>query len=221
MGTRFERALAFSKGFLESFMRKALFLLLCWIVPAAATAAPELVVFGDSLSSGYGLATGKSWVNLLESRLRERGYAHRVVNASVSGETTLGGKNRIARVLAEHQPAIVIVELGGNDGLRGLGLDASRSNLSGIVRQAKEAGAKVLLVGIRLPPNYGRTYTEKFQELFADVAAREQVPLVPFLLEGFAEHPEYFQPDGIHPDEGAQPLMLDNVWPALMPLLGR
>lgn len=200
-------------------MRQVL-ILLFWLVPAAAcAAAPTLMVFGDSLSSAYGLPAGKGWVGLLETRLRERGLPHRVVNASVSGETTLGGRNRIQGALAEHRPDIVIVELGGNDGLRGLSLQATRDNLEAIVREARSAGARVLLVGVRLPPNYGRAYTEKFQQVFADVAARENVPLVPFLLEGFGERAEYFQPDGIHPVAAAQPRMLDNVWPALAPLL--
>ena len=200
-------------------MRKALFLFLCLFSAAASAAAPALLVFGDSLSSGYGLPAGKGWVSLLERRLTERGFPHRVVNASVSGETTLGGKNRIGQALKEHRPDIVIVELGGNDGLRGLGIEASRSNLTAIVRNAKAAGAKVLLVGVRLPPNYGRTYTEKFQQLFAEVAEREKVPLVPFLLEGFGERAEYFQTDGIHPGAEAQQRMLYNVWPKLKPLL--
>lgn len=202
-------------------MKKALSLLLCLVSASASAAAPTLLVFGDSLSSGYGLPTGAGWVSLLERRLAEHGFPHRVINASVSGETTLGGKNRIGQALREHQPRIVIVELGGNDGLRGLGLSTSRSNLTEIVRDAKGAGAGVLLVGVRLPPNYGRTYTEKFQQLFADVAKEEKVPLVPFLLEGFGEHPEYFQPDGIHPGAEAQQRMLDNVWPKLKPLLKR
>lgn len=201
-------------------MSKALFLFLCWFSTAAA-AAPTVLVFGDSLSSGYGLPAGKGWVDLLQSRLAAQGHPHRVINASVSGETTLGGKNRIGHALAEHRPDIVIVELGGNDGLRGLSLEASRGNLSAIVSESKAAGARVLLVGVRLPPNYGKAYTEKFQQLFADVAAREKVALVPFLLDGFGEHPEYFQPDGIHPGETAQARMLDNVWPELARLLRR
>ena len=188
---------------------------------APAAAAPVILVLGDSLASGYGLPTGKGWVSLLETRLAEKGYPHRIVNASVSGETTLGGRNRIPQALKEHRPSIVIVELGGNDGLRGLSLESSRSNLSEIIRASKAAGARVLLVGVRLPPNYGRAYTEKFQQLFKDVATRERVALAPFLMEGFAEDQAYFQPDGIHPAESAQPRMLDNVWPGLEPLLRR
>lgn len=203
-------------------MRKALILLLLCLLPAAAaTAQPVILVYGDSLSSGYGLPRGKGWVDLLESRLAVQGYPHRVVNASVSGETTLGGRNRIANTLEEHRPIIVIVELGGNDGLRGLSLEATAANLAQIVRTSKASGARILLVGVRLPPNYGRTYTEKFQQLFRDVSSQEQVALVPFLLDGFAEDPTLFQPDGIHPAEAAQPRMLENVWSGLAPLLRR
>jgi acyl-CoA thioesterase-1 len=203
-------------------MRNVLVLWLFGLMAAApAAAAPVILVLGDSLASGYGLPTGKGWVSLLETRLTDKGYPHRIVNASVSGETTLGGRNRIQQALKEHRPGIVIVELGGNDGLRGLSLESSRNNLTEIIQASKAAGARVLLVGVRLPPNYGRAYTEKFQQLFKDVAARERVALAPFLMEGFAEDQAYFQPDGIHPAESAQPRMLDNVWPALEPLLRR
>jgi len=177
------------------------------------------VVLGDSLSSGYGLPAGSGWVALLEARLHALGYPHQVVNASVSGETTLGGRNRVAGLLERHRPEVLIVALGGNDGLRGLAPETTRDNLAAIIEAAQARGARVVLAGIRLPPNYGRPYIEKFHALFPALARRYGVPLVPFLLEGFGERLEFFQADGIHPGEPAQALMLDNVWPALKPLL--
>ena len=186
-----------------------------------AAAQPVVLVYGDSLSAGYGLPQGKGWVDLLADRLRAEKFDHRVVNASVSGETTVGGANRIEAVLAQHRPAIVVVELGGNDGLRGLSLAATRQNLEKIVGAASGAGAKPLLIGMQLPPNYGTAYTEKFQAVFEDVARERRIPLVPFMLAGFGEKREYFQADGIHPTIEAQRLMLDNVWPVLRPLLGK
>ncbi len=186
-----------------------------------AAAQPVVLVYGDSLSAGYGLPQGKGWVDLLADRLRAEKFDHRVVNASVSGETTVGGANRIEAVLAQHRPAIVVVELGGNDGLRGLSLAATRQNLEKIVGAARGAGAKPLLIGMQLPPNYGTAYTEKFQAVFEDVARERRIPLVPFMLAGFGEKREYFQADGIHPTIEAQRLMLDNVWPVLRPLLGK
>jgi acyl-CoA thioesterase-1 len=179
------------------------------------------MVLGDSLSAGYGLPKGQGWVDLLQQRLERERYTYRVVNASISGDTTLGGRNRVAEALAQHRPRIVILELGSNDGLRGQPLDAMRENLIAIARVCRAAKAKVLLVGMRMPPNYGPDYTEKFQASFVAVAKQIRVPLVPFLLEGFAHKREMFQADGIHPDVEAQNLMLDNVWPKLRPLLTR
>lgn len=178
------------------------------------------MVLGDSLSSGYGLPAGSGWVALLEARLRALGYPHQVVNASVSGETTLGGRNRVAGLLERHRPEVLVVALGGNDGLRGLAPETTRANLAAIIEAAQARGARVVLAGIRLPPNYGRPYIEKFHALFPELARRYGVALVPFLLEGFGERLEFFQADGIHPSQPAQALMLDNVWPALEPLLG-
>ncbi len=182
---------------------------------------PAIMVFGDSLSAGYGLPQGKGWVDLLRQRLERESYAYRLVNASISGETTLGGRNRLTEALAQHRPRIVILELGANDGLRGQALDAMRENLIAMARACRAAKAKVLLVGMRIPPNYGPDYTEKFHASFVAVANKMQAPLVPFLFEGFAARRDLFQSDGIHPDVDAQRLMLDNVWEKLRPMLTR
>jgi acyl-CoA thioesterase I len=198
-----------------------LFLVLAAILFAQAANAERVVlVFGDSLSAGYGLPSGKGWVDLLAQRLEQAKPPYRVVNASISGETTLGGRNRIDQALSTHRPAIVIVELGANDGLRGQPIDAMRDNLSSIIAACRRSGAAVLLVGMRLPPNYGTDYTQKFQELFAGLAERNRLRLVPFMMEGFAGQHEFFQADGIHPTIQAQPLILENVWGELGPLLG-
>jgi len=178
-----------------------------------------LVVLGDSLSAEYGLPRGSGWVALLEKRLAQRPKAPKVVNASISGETTAGGKTRLPDLLSRHAPAVVVIELGGNDALRGLSLTGTESNLREMVRAAKAAGARPLLLGMRMPPNYGRAYGEQFEAVFRRVADAERVPLVPFFLEAFGENIEYFQPDRIHPTERAQPLMLDAVWPSLSKLL--
>ena len=179
------------------------------------------MVFGDSLSAEYGLPRGAGWAALLDRRLREKRFNYSVVNASISGETTSGGAARIDAALVQHKPAIVIVELGGNDGLRGLSLDATRANLTRMVEASMRAGAKVVLVGMQLPPNYGRTYTEGFRTLYADLAKRHKTALVPFFLDGIADSRELFQADGIHPTPQAQPRLLDNTWKALAPLLKR
>lgn len=176
-------------------------------------------MFGDSLSAGYGLPQGRSWVDLLQNKLDREGFDFRVVNASISGETTLGGRNRLPAALKQHRPDIVILELGANDGLRGQPLDLMRANLDAMVQASRKAGARVLIVGVRIPPNYGPTYTGKFHAVFAEVARKRKVALVPFLLEGFADQRELFQSDGIHPNEQAQALMMETVWKALHPLL--
>jgi len=187
----------------------------------AVTSAPAatLVVYGDSLSAGYGLPREQGWVDLLAQRLRAEKFDYKVVNASISGETTLGGRNRLAGVLGAHRPAVLVLALGANDGLRGSSLDAMRRNLEATIDAARRAKVRVLLIGMRIPPNYGKDYTEKFQSVFREVARARKVPLVPFLLEGFADNREYFQPDGIHPTAAAQPLMLETVWKGLRPLL--
>lgn len=192
--------------------------------PAAAAvtapaAAPTLVVLGDSLSAGYGIRVEEGWVALLQKRLRDQGYGYRVVNASVSGETTGGALARLPRVLQVQKPAIVIVELGGNDGLRGVPIPEMRANLERIATLSHGAGAAVLIVGMRIPTNYGPQYTEQFVATFADVAKRHKTALVPFFLEKIALNDALFQADGIHPVASAQKTLLDTVWPVLQPML--
>ena len=183
--------------------------------------APErtILVFGDSLSAAYGIAQARGWVALLGERLKRERADYSVVNASISGETTAGGRARLQRALARHKPAVVVLELGANDGLRGLPVEAMRQNLAAMIGDARAAGARVLLVGMKLPPNYGPEYTAAFESAFAELARRHKTALVPFLLEGFAETPDLFQADRLHPTEAAQPLMLERVWKALQPLL--
>lgn len=189
----------------------------------AATAAPaeplRILVVGDSLSAAYGIPLEASWVHLLETRLSERPGTHEVVNAAISGDTTRGGLARLPQLLERHDPDLVILELGGNDGLRGVPPEEIRGNLSRMVAMVQAHGARVLLVGIRIPPNYGPAYTSAFEAVFPAVAERHDVPLVPFLLEGVAGDPELMQADGIHPQAAAQPRILANVWPHLRPLL--
>jgi acyl-CoA thioesterase-1 len=179
---------------------------------------PIILVVGDSISAGYGLPSGAGWVALLQKRLEASHY--RVVNASISGDTTAGGRERLGPLLAQHRPAITIIELGGNDGLRGGSLDAMRDNLDAMISTAQKAGSKVLVIGIRLPPNYGPAYVQRFAATFGDVARARKAALVPFLFEGFGENNAMFQPDGIHPTAAAQQKLLDNVWAGLEPLLG-
>ena len=186
---------------------------------AQAHAAQTILVLGDSLSAAYGLAQDRGWVSLMQQRLSTERYPHRVINASISGETTSGGLYRIDALLASHKPKIVILELGANDGLRGLSLNATQSNLDALIRRAKHSGAQILLIGMRLPPNYGPAYTEKFQHLFETLAAKYHVKRVPFLLAAIASKRTYFQADGLHPTAAAQPLLLDTVWTELKPLL--
>jgi acyl-CoA thioesterase-1 len=188
---------------------------------STAASAGTILVFGDSLSAGYGLPQDRSWVRLLETRLRDEQLNYKVANASVSGETTGGGLRRLADALTQHQPEVVVIELGANDGLRGQNLDVMRQNLEAMVDASRKAKAQVLLVGMRLPPNYGMSYTEKFRQTFADVARAKKTPFVPFLFEGFGEDARYFQADRVHPTSEAQSLMLDTVWKGLKPLLNR
>lgn len=176
-------------------------------------------MFGDSLSAAYGIAQARGWVALLGERLKRERPDYSVVNASISGETSSGGAARIARALEQHRPAIVIIELGANDGLRGLPVAQMRRNLASMIEQSQKAGARVVLVGMKMPPNYGPEYTAAFESTYGDLARRYKTALVPFFLDGFAEKQELFQPDRIHPTEEAQPLMLDRVWPVLRPLL--
>ena len=195
--------------------------MVCALAVPAAAAAATILVYGDSLSAGYGLPREQGWVHLLEQRLRAEKFDYKVVNASISGETTLGGLGRIEAALKTHRPALVIVELGANDGLRGATPESIRRNLEAITDACRRARARVLLVGIRLPPNYGTAYTEKFHEVFNTVARSRKLPLVPFLLDGFADDRKLFLDDGIHPNAAAQPLILDTVWKELKPLLKR
>jgi acyl-CoA thioesterase-1 len=181
---------------------------------------PAILVFGDSISAGYGLArVEQGWVGMLRAKLKDEGYGYQVVNASVTGETTAGGLARLPRALAMHHPRVVILELGGNDGLRALPIDQMRSNLGKMVDLSVDSGAQVLVLGMRIPPNYGPEFTEKFFAVFADVARDKRAPLVPFLLNDIALSPNLKQADGVHPNELGQPKLLDNVWPGLRPLL--
>jgi acyl-CoA thioesterase-1 len=195
------------------------FLIALFLMLPAVAAAATILVFGDSLSAGYGVPLEQGWVRLLERKLRDEKSDYKIVNASISGETTAGGRTRIAAALKAHRPAIVILALGANDGLRGQSPAAMRSNLEAIAEACRKARAKVLLVGMRLPPNYGAAYTETFYNIFNEIAKRRKLALVPFLLEGFADRRDLFQADGFHPTVEAQPLMLATVWKKLRPLL--
>lgn len=200
-------------------MWSRLIFLVLLVLAAPAHAQHTIMVFGDSLSAGYGLPQNTGWVTLLQRRLAEDGYSYTVINASISGETTVGGKNRIERALRRHKPKIVVVELGANDGLRGARIADIRRNLSAIVEVCQRYRSEVLIVGMRVPPNYGREYTEQFQGVFSDIARQHGVALVPFMLDGFADQPELFQHDGIHPTDAAQSRVLDNIYKQLQPLL--
>jgi acyl-CoA thioesterase-1 len=190
-------------------------------VAASPSGGRTLLVFGDSLSAAYGLQVDQGWVALLQKRLESQGYGYRVVNASVSGETTSGGRGRLARALDQHKPELVILELGANDGLRGLPVRDVEANLAAMVAAVRTAKAKLLLVGILIPPNYGQQYTTSLADMYARLAAAQKVPLVPFLLQGVALESRFMQADGLHPNALGQPLVLENVWPALKPLLER
>jgi acyl-CoA thioesterase-1 len=188
-------------------------------VDARGAPTRTVLVLGDSLSAGYGIRVEEGWVALLQKRLQSEGYGYRVVNASVSGETTSGGLNRLPRALEVHRPAVVIIELGGNDGLRALPLETTRANLVRMVELSQAAGAKPLLLGMKIPPNYGPRYTNGFEAVFARTAERYRLPYVPFFLEKVALREGMMQSDGIHPTARAQPLMLEAVWPKLRGLL--
>ena len=198
-----------------------------WFVSAALAlmcmaqnaAAGTILIVGDSISAGFGLDTRLGWVSLLEQRLEREGHDDRVINASISGDTSAGGQARLPALLTEHKPDVVIVELGGNDGLRGQPPAQLQQNLAAMIDAAKTAGAKVLLLGMQLPPNYGPRYTEAFVGVYTQLADEKQIALVPFFLEGVGGHPELMQADGLHPAAAGQKRLLDNVWPALKPLL--
>jgi len=189
-------------------------------VPASST-APAILIVGDSLSAGFGIEVADGWVALLQDRLTAKGYEYRVVNASISGDTTGGGVRRLQRALDRHQPAITIVELGGNDGLRATPVPIIRENLAKMVELSLESGSKVVLAGMQLPPNYGASYTDAFADLYSQVARDLEVELIPFFMEGVALNPEKLLPDMIHPNEAGQPVLLENAWKVLEPLLSK
>ncbi|GAA0699704.1 arylesterase [Marinobacterium maritimum] len=193
-----------------------LFVLVVWVSPLQAK---TLLVLGDSLSAAYGLPAEQGWVSLLEQELQQRRLADRVVNASISGETSSGGLQRLPRLLADYRPDLVLLELGANDGLRGTPLQVMEQNLRQMVELSQASGADVMLIGIRIPPNYGPQYTQRFYSIYPDLAREYQLPLVPFLLERVALKPQLMQSDGLHPTAAAQPILLQTVWPHLYPLL--
>jgi acyl-CoA thioesterase-1 len=187
---------------------------------ASAYSAPKTVlVVGDSLSAEYGLTRGQGWVALAEQKLKEQRIAANVVNASVSGETSSGGRTRLPSLLKHHKPAVVVLELGANDGLRGLPVAAAEANLRFMIEESRKAGAQVLLVGMQMPPNYGRAYTDSFRDMYNKLAKTYKTGLVPFMLEGVAEKPELFQPDRLHPSANAHPIILANIYPQLAKLV--
>ncbi|MEE8339916.1 MAG: arylesterase [Xanthomonadales bacterium] len=191
------------------------------LLPLGALAgdSPVIVILGDSISAAYNMETGQSWPSLLQERLDNNGYTHRVFNSSISGDTTQGGLSRLPRLLERHHPAVVIIELGGNDGLRGVPIDVTRANLAAMIESSQGAGATVLLAEMRIPPNYGMTYTEQFNGNYALLKEKYNVLLIPFLLEHVALEPGLMQADGIHPNADAQPILLDTVWTILEPEL--
>ena len=194
--------------------------LLVLVAPASAYSAPKTVlVLGDSLSAEYGINRGEGWVALLDRKLKAEKLDAKVVNASISGETTSGGRARLPALLSTHKPALVVIELGANDGLRGLPVAAADANLRSMIDMASKNKARVLLVGMRIPPNYGRAYTERFFGMYKSISTQLKAPLVPFMLEGVAEKPALFQPDRLHPTADAHPIILNNIWPTLAPMI--
>jgi acyl-CoA thioesterase I len=202
-------------------MYKILLFLIVLAAPPAMAAQPVVLIVGDSLSAGYGLAIHENWPSLLQDRLAASGYPHRVVNASISGDTTSGGLARLPGALERNSPSVVLIGLGGNDGLRAIPIAEIRRNLSRMIQLSESAGAQVLLAGVHIPPNYGPAYTQAFHNIYHELAEEYGVGLVPFILDGVALDPELMQDDGIHPTAAAQPVIIENVWPALEPLLDR
>jgi acyl-CoA thioesterase-1 len=188
-------------------------------LPLAAWAGGTILVYGDSLSAAYGLSQDAGWASLLQARLRQERMDYTVTNVSISGETTSGGAARIAAALQVHKPRVIIVALGANDGLRGLPPEEMRANLAKIVRASQKARSRVLLVGMRMPPNFGESYTRQFAEVYADLAREQKTALVPYLLQGMDQQRKLFQSDNMHPTAAAQPILLQNIWKALLPLL--
>jgi len=201
-------------------MYRILLLSIFLFTGSAVAAPPVVLIVGDSLSAGYGLTMTENWPRLLQERLAADGYPHRVVNASISGDTTSGGLARLPRALERTTPSIVVIALGGNDGLRALPVAEIRRNLARMIQLSSDAGAEVVLAGIHIPPNYGPAYTSDFHEVFHELAQEYGTGLIPFILEGVALQPGLMQADGIHPTAQAQPVIVENVWPALEPLLG-
>ena len=199
-------------------MLNRVLLLLLLILPNMAFAHIILIV-GDSLSAAYGIPVEQGWVSLLQERLDTRGYPWQIVNASISGDTTANARARLPQALASHEPAVVLLELGGNDGLRGLSLTAMKSNLAAMIASSQEAGSQVLLIGMQLPPNYGPRYTERFQSVYHELAGERNLALLPSLVDGIGTKQNLMQEDGIHPNAVAQPLIVDRVWKELVPLL--
>lgn len=189
-----------------------------WSLPTFA-ANSRILVYGDSLSAAYGIPQQQGWVALLQEKLHAEGLDYDIINASISGETSSGGLTRFARTLQQTKPVIVILELGANDGLRGLPVKDMRKNLESMIEQSKQAGAKVLLIGMKIPPNYGPKYTDEFRQTYIDLASRHKIPLVPFMLDNVAAMPELIQQDGLHPNTSGQPIILENIWQQLRLLL--
>jgi len=189
------------------------------VTSASSAQEPTILIVGDSLSAGYGIDVDQSWATLLQLRLEEQGYEHRVVNASIGGETTEGGASRIGQALESFNPALVILELGGNDGLRGIPADRMQNNLEDIILKSEASGAAIVMLGIQIPTNYGRRYRTAFEKVFSDLAARYDIPWIEFFMEGIALNEDLMQSDGIHPNASAQPMLLDNAWPVIMTAL--
>ncbi len=206
-------------GFFNSIFITLFSVLVFALVASTAQAAQTIVVFGDSLSAAYGIQPNTGWVALLENKLKQQKSTYKVVNASISGETTSGGLTRFGQMLKMHQPNIVVIELGANDGLRGLSLNDMQSNLNSMIKQAQAKNATVMLLGMKIPPNYGIQYTQKFSAVYDDLAKQYKLKLVPFFLDGVAGNRTLVQEDGLHPTAAAQPRLLENVWPKLESLL--
>ncbi|NIP18182.1 MAG: arylesterase [Xanthomonadales bacterium] len=202
-----------------SFTRKFSLLLGLFLAGPLYAEAPVILIVGDSLSAGYGMELDQAWPRLLQKRLDDNGHEYRVFNSSITGDTTQGALARLPRLLERQRPRWVILELGGNDGLRGIGIDVTRANFVQMIEQSRAVGAQVMLTGIRLPPNYGPTYTERFHAMYGELADQYGLLLVPFFMEGVALEPELMQEDGIHPNAAAQPVLLDHVWTVLEPAL--
>jgi len=189
-----------------------------WSIPAFA-ANPKILVYGDSLSAAYGIPQQQGWAALLKEKLTRENLNFEVINASISGETTSGGLTRLARTLEQTKPQTIIIELGANDGLRGLPVKNMRDNLDAMIQLSKKSGARVLLIGMRIPPNYGQKYTEEFSQTYIKLASQHKIPVVPFMLENVAAKPDLIQQDGLHPNTLGQPIILENIWPALQRLI--